>query len=85
VLKSKGKEVGIEGITFQALRRPFATQVHGIGAVKDAQTQLRHSIATTTMNVYVQEIPSSVKATERQSHNRSSGIKNLFEHDWKRI
>jgi integrase len=27
VLKSKGKEAGIEDITFQALRRTFATQV----------------------------------------------------------
>ena len=68
VLKSKGKEVGIADITFQALRRTFATQVHGIGTVKDAQTQLRHSTATTTMNVYTQEIPSSVKATVEALH-----------------
>ena len=34
-----------------------------IGTVKDAQTQLRHSNATTTMNVYTQEIPASVNAT----------------------
>jgi integrase len=63
VLKSKGKEVGIEEITFQALRRTFATQVHRIGTVKDAQTELRHSKATRPINVYTQEVPTSVKTT----------------------
>jgi len=63
VLKPKAKEVGIEGRTFQAMRRTFVTQVHGIRTVKDAQTQLRHSNATTTMNVYTLEIRSNLKAT----------------------
>ncbi|MCI0622316.1 MAG: site-specific integrase [Acidobacteria bacterium] len=85
VLKSKGKEVGIgiEDITFQALRCTFATQVHGIGTVKDAQTQLRHSNATTTMNVYTQEIPSSVKATVEALDQNLLGVLNTIEHEFK--
>jgi len=83
VLKSKGKEAGIEDITFQALRRTFATQVRGIGTVKDAQTQLRHSNATTTMNVYTQEIPASVKATVEALDQRLFGVLNTIEHEFK--
>ena len=83
VLKSKGKEAGIEDITFQALRRTFATQVHGIGTVKDAQTQLRHSSATTTMNVYTQAIPSSVKATVEALDQKLFGVLNTIEHEFK--
>jgi integrase len=83
VLKSKGKEVGIEGLTFQAMRRTFATQVHGIGTVKDAQTQLRHSNATTTMNIYTQEIPSSVKATVEALDQKLFGVLNTIEHEFK--
>ncbi len=83
VLKSKGKEAGIEDITFQALRRTFATQVHGIGTVKDAQTQLRHSNATTTMNVYTQEIPASVKATVEALDQKLFGVLNTNEHEFK--
>lgn len=83
VLKLKAKELGIEGLTFQALRRTFATQVHGIGTVKDAQTQLRHSNATTTMNVYTQEIPSSVRATVEALDQKRFGILNTIEHELK--
>ena len=83
VLKPRAKRVGIEGLTFQALRRTFATQVHGIGTVKDAQTQLRHSNATTTMNVYTQEIPSSVKATVEALDQKLFGVLNTIEHEFK--
>jgi len=80
---AKGKEAGIEDITFQALRRTFATQVHGIGTVKDAQTQLRHSNATTTMNVYTQEIPASVNATVEALDQKLFGVLNTIEHEFK--
>jgi len=44
-----------------AMRRTFATQVHGIGSARDAQTPARHSNATPIMNVSTREIPSNVK------------------------
>jgi integrase len=43
-LAPKAKQHGIEGVTFQSLRRTFATHVHGLGTIKDAQAQLRHKI-----------------------------------------
>jgi hypothetical protein len=59
-------QLGIAGITFQSLRRTFATQIQGLGTVKDAQAQLWHSHASTTMNIYAQAIPESVyQAVER--------------------
>jgi len=44
-------------------RRTFATQVQNLGSVKDAQAQLRHANASTTLGVYTQEIPESVRET----------------------
>jgi len=77
VLKPKGKEVGIQDVTFQVLRRTFATLVHGIGTVKDAQTQLRHLNATT------QEIPSSLKVTVEALDQKLFGVLNTIEHEFK--
>ena len=57
------KSLGIQGLTYQALRRTFATQVQKLGSVKDAQAQLRHTNASTTLGVYTQEIPESVRET----------------------
>ncbi len=57
------KSLGIHGLTYQALRRTFATQVQRLGSVKDAQAQLRHAHASTTLGIYTQEIPESVRET----------------------
>jgi integrase len=57
------KTLGIAGLTYQALRRTFATQVQRLGSVKDAQAQLRHAHASTTLGIYTQEIPESVRET----------------------
>ena len=43
------------------MRRTFATLMQGKGSPKDAQTQLRHKDILTTLNVYTQPIPESVK------------------------
>jgi hypothetical protein len=37
--------------------------VSAVGSVKDAQAQLRHANASTTLGVYTQEIPESVRET----------------------
>ena len=47
--------------TFPPLSRTFVTLMEGKGTPKDAQTQLRHKDILTTLNVYTQPIPESVK------------------------
>ena len=65
-LKPAAERAGIQGITLQALRRTFATQMQKCGTVKDAQTQLRHASPNLTAGTYMQAIPSSVReAVER--------------------
>ena len=62
VLRPAAISVGIKDIIFQCLRRTFATHFHRIGTVKDQQTQMRHSNAQTTMNIYTQSVPDSLRA-----------------------
>ena len=63
----------MKDITFQALRRTFATQVRPFGTVEDTQTQLRHADATTTMNIYAQAVPESVWAAVEGWDQKLSG------------
>ena len=60
-LKPLAISLGVANLTFQSLRPTFATLMQGKGTPKDAQTQLRHKDVLTTMNVYTQPIPESVK------------------------
>jgi integrase len=62
VLKPLGERIGVDGVTFQALRRTTATHVQSLGTVKDAQTILRHASPDMTIGVYMQALPESVKA-----------------------
>jgi integrase len=55
------EETGIGGIDFRACRRTCATHLSKHGGIKDVQAHLRHSRATTTLDVYIQEIPESVR------------------------
>ena len=48
-------------VNFQVLRRTFATNAQEFGSSKDVQTHLRHSHISTTMDVYTQAIPESVR------------------------
>ncbi len=43
VLKPIAKKAGIPDLTYQALRRTFATHFQRYGSPRDAQAQLRHS------------------------------------------
>ena len=52
---------GVPGVTFQALRRTFATHFQKHGKPKDAQAVMRHSNISTTMNIYTQLIPDSAR------------------------
>ena len=62
VLQPVAEKIGIPCLTFQALRRTFATLVQGKGSVKDAQAQLRHALAAISLGIYTQAIPDSVAA-----------------------
>jgi integrase len=49
-------------VTFQVMRRTLGTDLQRHGTMKDAQAALRHASIKTTANVYMQEIPASVRA-----------------------
>lgn len=61
VLRSAALKVGITGLTFQSLRRTFATHFHHVGTVKDQQAQMRHANAQTTMNIYTQPVSETLR------------------------
>ena len=58
--KPAARELGIPWVNWQVLRRSFATWLNIDGAdVKDAQALMRHSRASTTLDVYQQHVPES--------------------------
>ena len=54
---------GLKGVTFQQCRRTCGTiMLNGKhGNLKDVQGHLRHAQASTTLGIYVQQIPESVR------------------------
>ena len=59
-LKPAGLRLGIGWVNWLVLRRSFATWLKMAGAdVKDAQALMRHSRASTTLDVYQQFVPES--------------------------
>jgi integrase len=59
-IKPAARALGMGWVNWQVLRRSHATWLKMAGAdVKDAQAQMRHSRATTTLEVYQQFIPES--------------------------
>jgi site-specific recombinase XerD len=59
-LKPAARKLGIEWVNWQVLRRSFATSLKIAGAdVKDAQALMRHSRASTTLDIYQQFVPES--------------------------
>jgi integrase len=48
-------------VNFQVLRRTFATNAQGYGNPKDVQAHLRHTDIATTLDVYTQMVPESVR------------------------
>jgi integrase len=68
VLHKLPDELELPKLTFQVIRRTIATLAQKKGTVKDVQGLLRHSRAATTADVYMQEIPESVRATINAIH-----------------
>jgi integrase len=61
-IKPAAVKLGIPWVNWQVLRRSFATWLKMAGAdVKDAQGLMRHSRASTTLDIYQQFVPESQK------------------------
>jgi integrase len=59
-IKPAARELGIDWVNWRCLRRSHATWLKMAGAdVKDAQAQMRHSRASTTLDIYQQFTPES--------------------------
>jgi len=59
-IKPAGRKVGTPWVNWRCLRTSHATWLKMAGAdVKDAQGQLRHSRASTTLDIYQQFVPES--------------------------
>lgn len=73
-IKPAARKLGLAYVNWQVLRRSFATWLKMAGAdVKDAQALMRHSRASTTLDIYQQFIPES----ERRVVDRLSGLSGL--------
>ena len=59
-MKPAARALGLPCVNWQVLRRSFATWLKINGAdVKDAQALMRHSRASTTLDIYQQFVPES--------------------------
>jgi integrase len=74
-IKPAAKKIGLPWVNWQVLRRSFATWLKLAGTdVKDAQGLMRHSRASTTLDVYQQFVPESQRrAVERLGQLGESG------------
>ena len=63
ILHKLAQNLALPKLTFQVIRRSIATLAQKKGTVKDVQGVLRHSRTATTTDIYMQEIPDSVRAT----------------------
>jgi integrase len=69
-IKPAARQLGIGWVNWLVLRRSFATWLKLAGAdIKDAQALMRHSRATTTLDVYQQFVPESQRrVVDRLGH-----------------
>jgi integrase len=73
-IKPAARKLGLAFVNWQVLRRSFATWLKMAGAdVKDAQALMRHSRASTTLDIYQQFIPES----ERRVVEKLAGLSGL--------
>jgi len=70
-IKPAGRKLGFDWVNWRCLRTSHATWLKMAGAdVKDAQAQMRHAKASTTLDVYQQFVP----ASQRIAIDRLSGL-----------
>ena len=68
VLHRIAVKLGLPKLTFQVIRRAVATLAQHLGSVKDVQGLLRHENPSLAPEVYMQEIPESVRRTVNSIH-----------------
>lgn len=75
-IKPAARELGIPFVNWRCLRTSHATWLKMAGAdIKDAQAQLRHSRASTTLDIYQQFVPESQrKAVDRLTTLRTTTV-----------
>jgi integrase len=75
-IKPAGRKLGMPWLNWRCLRTSHATWLKIAGAdIKDAQAQMRHSRASTTLDIYQQFVPESQQqAVERLSSLESRSI-----------
>ena len=61
-------------VNFRAFRRKCATWFTQVGTAKDIQAQLRHTTPITTLGVYVQELPESVRTAVEALDQKLCGL-----------
>ena len=61
-------------VNFRAFRRTCATWFQKVGMTKDIQAQLRHTTPMTTLGVYVQELPASVRNAVEALDQKLCGV-----------
>jgi hypothetical protein len=68
-IKPAARKLGLDFVNWQVLRRSFGAWLKIAGTdPKDTQALMRHSRASTTMDIYVQDVPESQrKAVDRLS------------------
>jgi integrase len=72
-IKPAARKLGLGFVNWQVFRRNFGTWLKIAGAnVKDTQALMRHSRASTTMDIYVQDVPES----QRSAVNKLSTLIN---------
>jgi integrase len=78
--KKKARSLGLSDaeslkeITFQVCRRTCGTLMQHHGNVKDIQAHLRHAQASTTLGVYIQQIPESVQNAVHSLYHQLFGV-----------
>ena len=77
-IKPAARKLGIGWVNWRCLRTSHATWLKMAGAdVKDAQAQMRHSRASTTLDIYEQFVPASQrKAVDRLTSLQESAFVN---------
>jgi integrase len=81
LLRKLADELQLPKLTFQVIRRTIATLAQTMGSVKDIQGILRHASASTTADVYMQEIPEGIKRTLLSISNELRTIPSSFDLD----
>ena len=75
-IKPAGRKIGLDFVNWRCLRTSHATWLKLAGAdVKDAQAQMRHSRASTTLDIYQQFVPES----QQRVVDKLSGLSNMVQ------